>query len=105
MQLDIVVVFKNPDVSTEDAVPEAVDFDCGQGGSAHRGILGPFGLLVHADNQLTEQTAVFFYISLLNNGHWATLACSDQSRFVNVRTIFVPCIFIHELVWMGSYRY
>ncbi|CAM6125699.1 unnamed protein product [Calypogeia fissa] len=79
-QLDVIIVFEKPDMTTVDAVPEAVDFDCGQGGSAHRGLFGPFGLLVHADAGLIEHTGVFFYISLLNNGEWATLACSDQSR-------------------------
>jgi hypothetical protein len=80
--LDIEVVFERPDVDNVVGRPEEVDFDCNQGGSAHRGVFGPFGLLVHADENLTEHTGIFFYISMLNNGQWATRACSDQSRCV-----------------------
>lgn len=84
VQLDIVVSFEKPDVNSVDgAEPEAVEFDCSQGGSAHRGVFGPFGLLVHTDDALTEQTGVFFYISPLQGGQWATRVCSDQSRCVH----------------------
>lgn len=78
--LDIEVVFDKPDVSTMDAVTSDEEFDCSQGGSAHRGVFGPFGLLVLTDDAFTEQTAVFFYLSPSKDGQWATRVCSDQSR-------------------------
>jgi hypothetical protein len=79
------IEFEKPDVnSVDEATPE--DFDCSQGGSAHRGVFGPFGLLVHTDDALTEQTAVFFYISHVEGGQWAPKVCSDQSRCVHEPT-------------------
>ncbi|CAA0838410.1 Beta-fructofuranosidase- insoluble isoenzyme CWINV1 [Striga hermonthica] len=45
------------------------------------GVFGPFGLLVLASKDLTEQTAVFFRIfKLRSNGKYVVLMCSDQSR-------------------------
>lgn len=85
VQLDIVLAFEKPDVNeVAGARPEEQEFDCSQGGSAHRGVFGPFGLLVHTDDALTEQTGVFFYIAPLRNGHWTTRVCSDQSRSVHI---------------------
>lgn len=52
------------------------------GGAAQRGGLGPFGLLVFADEKLTEQTPVYFYIVKGTDGHLKTFFCSDESRFV-----------------------
>ncbi|KAG6552025.1 hypothetical protein Mapa_006331 [Marchantia paleacea] len=79
-QLDITVVFQKPDVSTVDRVIPDEEFDCSQGGSAHRGVFGPFGLLVLTDDNLIEHTAVFFYITPMKSGAWTTRVCSDQSR-------------------------
>lgn len=50
------------------------------GGAAQRGGLGPFGLLVFADEKLTEQTPVYFYIVKGTDGHLKTFFCSDESR-------------------------
>ncbi|CAM6019434.1 unnamed protein product [Sphagnum balticum] len=83
-QLDVEVVFEYPNISAAGVVVDEAsfddEFDCSKGGSAHRGIFGPFGLLVLTDNDFQEQTAVFFYIAHTQDGHWTTRFCSDQSR-------------------------
>jgi hypothetical protein len=66
-QLDVEVVFEYPNISAVGVVEEANfddNFDCSQGGSAHHGVLGPFGLLVLTDNDFQEQTALFFYLHI-----------------------------------------
>ncbi|KAJ7516157.1 hypothetical protein O6H91_22G045200 [Diphasiastrum complanatum] len=79
-QLDIEVIFKYPDVHNLDVLPEQKEYECSQGGAAQRGVLGPFGLLVLASDNLVEQTAVYFYLTCRPNGKWVTTVCSDQSR-------------------------
>jgi hypothetical protein len=84
VQLDLEVTFEYPNVSKEgmdDGRHPDNSFDCRKGGSAQRGIYGPFGLLVMADDALQEQTALFFFISQSKDGRYATYFCSDQSRF------------------------
>lgn len=84
MQLDIELVFDYPDMttSTQNGARHDVEhFDCNQGGAAHRGVFGPFGLLVLADENLQEQTAVFFYVSYSEESKWRTRFCSDQTRY------------------------
>ncbi|CAM6077766.1 unnamed protein product [Sphagnum tenellum] len=84
-QLDMEVFFDYPDVSIDGVVTDEADsmneqFNCNQGGSAHRGVFGPFGLLVLTDENFKEQTAVFFYISHSGNGQWITRVCNDETR-------------------------
>uniref|UniRef100_A0A7I4CHJ8 Beta-fructofuranosidase n=1 Tax=Physcomitrium patens TaxID=3218 RepID=A0A7I4CHJ8_PHYPA len=82
-QLDIEVIFEYPNVSNvivQDYGFLNGPFDCGNGGSAQRGVYGPFGLLVLTDDAYQEQTAVFFYIAQDANQRWVTHFCSDQSR-------------------------
>lgn len=68
---------------------------CSQEYASRSGIIGPFGLLALASENLTEQTAVFFRIYRAPN-RYVCLMCSDQSRFLlafsqlNLR----PCIFL-----------
>lgn len=50
------------------------------GGAAERGALGPFGLLVLTDNDLTEQTPIYFHISKDAEGNFKTFFCADHSR-------------------------
>lgn len=83
-QLDIEVVIEYPNVTKLSQNGALIDdgdhFDCSQGGAAHRGTFGPFGLLVLADESLNERTAVFFYISYSKEGKWRTRLCSDQTK-------------------------
>ncbi|KAH9530773.1 hypothetical protein CY35_19G002300 [Sphagnum magellanicum] len=69
-QLDMEVIFDYPDVSIDGVVTDEADsmndqFNCSQGGSAHRGVFGPFGLPVLTYENFKEQIAVFFYIFIL----------------------------------------
>ena len=50
------------------------------GGAAGRGVIGPFGLLVLADDGLSEQTAVYFYVARKPDGEWGTFVCQDELR-------------------------
>lgn len=79
-QLDVEVTFEYPKLSFDSGRYLDDPFDCSKGGSAQRGVYGPFGLLVMADDALQEQTAVFFYIAQSKNRQWVTHFCSDQSR-------------------------
>lgn len=49
-------------------------------GSSQRGALGPFGFLVLANDELSEQTPVYFYVIKTANGSFKTFFCSDLSR-------------------------
>jgi hypothetical protein len=60
----------------------------------HRGVFGPFGLLVLADENLQERTAVFFYVSYSEDGKWRMMFCSDQTRCVSFE-ITVPVAVTH----------
>lgn len=83
VQLDIEVTFKYPNMSKVNIDSASYlnnPINCSERGSAQRGILGPFGLLVMADDALQEQTAIFFYLSQSNNQSWVTQFYSDQSR-------------------------
>ena len=86
MQLDIEVVFDYPNITKLSLDGGQMDdgdhFDCSQGGAAHRGVFGPFGLLVLADENFQERTAVFFYVSYSKEGKWRTRFCSDQTRYL-----------------------
>ncbi|EXB66852.1 Beta-fructofuranosidase, insoluble isoenzyme CWINV1 [Morus notabilis] len=52
---------------------------CDQKNASVRGKIGPFGLLVLASKELTEQTAIFFRI-FESSDKYVVLMCSDQSR-------------------------
>ena len=55
---------------------------CRQKNASVEGVFGPFGLLVLASDDLTEQTAVFFRVFRQNEKH-VVLMCSDQSRYMS----------------------
>nr|CAB3487777.1 unnamed protein product [Digitaria exilis] len=80
-QLDIEAVFE-VDAAAVEAVKEAeVGFNCStSAGAAGRGMLGPFGLLVLADEHLSEQTAVYFYLAKGTDGSLKTFFCQDDLR-------------------------
>lgn len=83
-QLDITAEFELDQVAVErmSILDVNEDFTCStSGGAAHRGALGPFGLLVLANEKRSEQTPVFFYIAKRLDGKLATFFCTDQSRY------------------------
>ncbi|KAM7258879.1 hypothetical protein ACFE04_014620 [Oxalis oulophora] len=81
-QLDIIAEFE-VDKSALDNVTifNEEEFSCSSsGGAAQRGAVGPFGLLVLADKDRSEQTPVYFYITKGSDGNLKTFFCTDQSR-------------------------
>ncbi|XVE57711.1 hypothetical protein DITRI_Ditri04bG0111300 [Diplodiscus trichospermus] len=80
-QLDVVAEFKIDKEALEKTTGSNETFSCStSGGAAERGALGPFGLLVLADDSLSEQTPVYFYIAKGSDGNLKTFFCNDQSR-------------------------
>ena len=49
-------------------------------GASQRGALGPFGLLVLADDQLSEQTPVYFYVIKTSHTSFKNFFRTDLSR-------------------------
>jgi beta-fructofuranosidase len=84
-QLDIEAVF-HVDVDASSAAGSVAgadaSYDCSSsGGASGRGLLGPFGLLVLADEGLSEQTAVYFYLVKGADGKLSTHFCQDAFRY------------------------
>lgn len=81
LQLDIVATFEIDEEALQSTVEANEDYNCSSSGGASRGVLGPFGILVLADEPLSELTPVYFYISKGTDGIAKTHFCADQSRF------------------------
>ncbi|KAL8135268.1 hypothetical protein AgCh_010073 [Apium graveolens] len=80
-QLDIVATFEIDNEAFQSTVEASTDYKCStSGGAASRGTLGPFGVLVLADESLSELTPIYFYITIGANGSAKTHFCADQSR-------------------------
>ncbi|KAI3783533.1 hypothetical protein L1987_42617 [Smallanthus sonchifolius] len=80
-QLDISASFKVDEALLDATLEADVLFNCTRSdGSAMRGVLGPFGLVVLADATLSEQTPVYFYIAKNTDGTSRTYFCADESR-------------------------
>ncbi|KAI3804354.1 hypothetical protein L1987_25832 [Smallanthus sonchifolius] len=81
-QLDIMVEFElDKKVANSLSVGAGVPYNCaGHGGAGVRDALGPFGLLVLANKNLTEHTPAYFYIAKGKHGDLSTFFCIDQSR-------------------------
>ncbi|KAH7653247.1 Beta-fructofuranosidase protein [Dioscorea alata] len=80
-QLDILAEFDVEDSSLVEAMEADVGYNCStSGGAAGRGVLGPFGLIVLADENLSELTSVYFYIAKGVDGGLSTFFCQDGLR-------------------------
>nr|ADF27779.1 soluble acid invertase 1 [Phelipanche ramosa] len=82
-QLDLVASFEiDHKESVEAIVGEAeTGYDCPtSGGAAKRGVLGPFGVVVLADETLSELTPIYFYTAKGHNGKTETHFCADGLR-------------------------
>ncbi|XP_073055749.1 acid beta-fructofuranosidase 2, vacuolar-like [Primulina eburnea] len=77
-QLDIAAEFEVDQEALSSLEGTEMTYSCSS--SATRGALGPFGLLVLADDALSEQTPVYFYISKDTQGNFKTFFCADHSR-------------------------
>lgn len=80
-QLDIVAEFEVDNETLEAMVEADVIYNCStSAGAAGRGALGPFGILVLADDTLSELTPIYFYIAKDTDGSYKTFFCTDLSR-------------------------
>ncbi|KAK7252667.1 hypothetical protein RIF29_36779 [Crotalaria pallida] len=80
-QLDIEAEFEINKEALENTSHSNEEYKCEtSGGASQRGALGPFGLLVLADEDLSEYTPVYFYVIKGSDGVLKTHFCSDQSR-------------------------
>ncbi|GLT78365.1 hypothetical protein SLA2020_499030 [Shorea laevis] len=80
-QLDIIAEFEIDKEALDKAAETDEQFSCEKsGGAANRGALGPFGILVLAEETLTLQTPVYFYIVKGTGGTFRTFFCTDKSR-------------------------
>ncbi|KAK9059232.1 hypothetical protein SSX86_021851 [Deinandra increscens subsp. villosa] len=81
-QLDIMVEFElDKKITNGLSVAAGVPYNCaGHGGAGVRDAFGPFGLLVLANQNLTEHTPTYFYIVKDKKGVYSTFFCIDQSR-------------------------
>ncbi|XXG77832.1 hypothetical protein AAC387_Pa08g1906 [Persea americana] len=82
-QLDIIAEFEMPKEVLEEMLlgGAAEVYNCStSGGAAQRGVMGPFGLLVLADQNLSEQLAVYFYIGKGEDGRLQTFFCQDELK-------------------------
>ncbi|KAL0452573.1 UNVERIFIED_CONTAM: Beta-fructofuranosidase, soluble isoenzyme I [Sesamum latifolium] len=80
-QLDIVASFELDKETFEETTEADVGYDCPtSGGAVDRGMLGPFGIVVLADENLLELTPIYFYIAKGPNGNVDTHFCADELR-------------------------
>ncbi|PIA35726.1 hypothetical protein AQUCO_03500229v1 [Aquilegia coerulea] len=80
-QLDIIADFEVDKGALEGVMEADVGYNCPtSNGASGRNALGPFGLLVLANDGRSEQTAVYFYISKGKDGNLKTFICTDLSR-------------------------
>ncbi|KAL5702552.1 beta-fructofuranosidase [Ranunculus cassubicifolius] len=88
-QLDITAEFEVERAALEGIMATNDEYNCSTSkGASGKSALGPFGLLVLADDDQSEQTAIYFYITKGTNGKMKTSFCSDEtrsSRATNVR--------------------
>ena len=77
-QLDVSAVFKVDEGAMKSAVGDDVIGKCSP--AAVRKALGPFGLLVLADEDVSELTPVYFYIAKSSDGTLKNWLCTDLSR-------------------------
>lgn len=80
-QLDIVAELELDKEALERTTGQNHEYSCTtSAGAAQRGALGPFGILVLADESLSEQTPVYFYVAKGIDGSFKTFFCTDKSR-------------------------
>ncbi|VVA93688.1 unnamed protein product [Arabis nemorensis] len=95
-QLDIEAEFtiKKDDLQIilgDDSMDADKEFSCeNSGGSTVRGALGPFGFSVLADQSLSEQTPVYFYVTKGKDSKLKTFFCTDTSRSTKANDVVKP---------------
>ncbi|KAF5201588.1 Beta-fructofuranosidase [Thalictrum thalictroides] len=87
-QLDIIAEFEIDKDTLEGVMEAESGYNCANSNGAFgRKALGPFGLLVLANDCRSEQTAVYFYIVKDTDGNLKTFFCTDLSRQTSLPTI------------------
>lgn len=82
MQADIIVSF-DIDKKIVEETSDMMSYDCPKsGGAVNRGVLGPFGIIVLADQTLSELTPIYFYLTKGYNGKLQTHFCADELRLL-----------------------
>ncbi|KAI4323841.1 hypothetical protein L6164_023416 [Bauhinia variegata] len=76
-QLDIFAEFEIESLRSPETVENSVG--CGRG-AVERTSFGPFGLLVIADDSLSELTPIYFRLSKTRHGNSTTFFCADETR-------------------------
>ncbi|KAL1211011.1 Acid beta-fructofuranosidase 3, vacuolar [Cardamine amara subsp. amara] len=95
-QLDIEAEFeiKKEDLEIilgDNSVEADGEFSCEtSGGSTVRGALGPFGFSVLADQSLSEQTPVYFYVTKGKDSKLKTFFCTDTLRSTMANDVVKP---------------
>ncbi|XP_061998242.1 LOW QUALITY PROTEIN: acid beta-fructofuranosidase 1, vacuolar-like [Rosa rugosa] len=84
-QLDILVEFELEPLESSETVNSSVG--CG-GGAVDRGTFGPFGILVIADETLTELTPIYFNLANSTEGDVTTYFCADERRSSKAPDVF-----------------
>ncbi|XP_056158960.1 acid beta-fructofuranosidase 1, vacuolar-like isoform X2 [Syzygium oleosum] len=86
-QLDISVEFEIEGSDALEALEETeAEIECAT--ARNRTTLGPFGLLVLADESLSEFTPIYFHIAKSTNGSLTTLFCADETRSSKASEVF-----------------
>ncbi|KAL8498982.1 hypothetical protein ACS0TY_022079 [Phlomoides rotata] len=92
-QADVEVSFRVPNLEGVELIDDEQAINpqslCIQKNASVEGAFGPFGLLVLASDDLTEQTAIFFRI-FKHGAKNVVLMCSDQSRSSLQTTVKEP---------------
>ncbi|XP_062153718.1 acid beta-fructofuranosidase 1, vacuolar-like [Alnus glutinosa] len=84
-QLDIYADFEIESFGSEET--NETDGGC-SGGAVQRSSLGPFGLLVIADQTLSELTPVYFRLANSSGGGLKTYFCADERRSTKATDVF-----------------
>lgn len=96
--MDIIVEFELDKKATNSLrVGAGVPCNCsGHGGAGVRDALGPFGLTVLANKNLTEHTPAYFYVAKGKGGDLTTFFCIDQSRYCFSYILEAIHSFVHQ---------
>ncbi|GLT54454.1 hypothetical protein SLA2020_276520 [Shorea laevis] len=85
-QLDIFADFEIESLGSEET--NETDEGCRTGGAVERSSWGPFGLLVIADQTLSELTPVYFRLANSSDGDLKTYFCTDERRSTKANDVF-----------------
>ncbi|XP_059449749.1 acid beta-fructofuranosidase 1, vacuolar-like [Corylus avellana] len=84
-QLDIFADFEIESLGSDEN--NETDGGC-NGGAVERRSLGPFGLLVIADQTLSELTPIYFRLANSSDGNLKTYFCADERRSTKATSVF-----------------